>query len=126
MIQASFSEAYLYDVLAIYSIKYHYCEPKDKIDAIDNRNLLIDELTAQLGFKHDCIISSDEYMNLYDANLKVFDLINKYKQRGEILGDAKAIDMANYNRFLAKKALQEKFFPSEKLKEQKIGYEKKN
>jgi len=61
------------------------------------------------------IISSDEYANLIEANNFVFNLVDQTKAEG---GLAKQVDDANYNRYLKKQNLQNKFFTT-KMKEVK-------
>lgn len=66
------------------------------------------------------IYNSDEYKALYKANLDVFNAVDISK-KDLIL--ASEVDKLNYERFVQKNKLQEKFF-SESFKEIKVGYEK--
>ena len=118
MIKLTIDEAAAYDILSIMAIKA----------GVDKTLLwqlvrIADEIVEQVTFeKHEAIVTSPEYLTLRAANQRVFDLIDGIKTRGEQLGDAKAIDDANYARFLAKKALQAKWFDNP-LTERKLGYE---
>lgn len=119
MIKISVDEAYAFDMLSILLIKNGALQTIES-EAIANK--MIDELKARLRDSFSNVMASVEFSNLYAANLKVFNLINLIKTRPEQPGDASVIDRGNYERYLAKKALQEKFYPNETLSEKKIGY----
>ena len=70
--------------------------------------------------KFNTIIKSEEYKNLLLANKKTFKAVDKAKKD---LIKASYVDECNYERYLAKKSLQDKFF-STALRETKIGYTK--
>lgn len=59
---------------------------------------------------------SVEFFQLIRANSETFDLVEMAKKDQ---CKASEVDAANYRRYLAKKALQERFWPSEPILEQK-------
>ncbi len=69
--------------------------------------------------KYHEVMASMEYRQMVKVNCKLYDYVDAVKLN-PCLG--KEIDIEVYNRFLAKKTLQEKFFPEFVIKEQKIGY----
>jgi uncharacterized protein YukJ len=92
-----------------------------QIDAqhLNKFNLLLNEISEQIGKeKIAYILDSDEYSDLCLANLQTFELVDAVKEN-PCLG--KEVDASNYKRFLAKKALQERWFSS-KDSELKMGY----
>ena len=66
-------------------------------------------------------MESVEYKKLYEVNTKTFEAVDDAKEDGV---KASYVDKCNYERYLAKVALQERFFPEEDMKENKLGYEK--
>jgi len=123
MIRISVDEAAAYDMLAILSIKIVVNGGNDVMPSRVVEERLTSEAVASLGESlHGEIMSSPEYKRLLRANLAVFDRIDLIKTRGEQLGDATYIDQQNYQRYLCKKALQERFFPQSSITEQKLGY----
>jgi hypothetical protein len=114
-------EGYIFDILSIYQIKISKCAQEEDFIHLNNFNNLLNEIKSQIGDTlTDLIINSDEYKNLLIANLSTFELVDAVKTDA-CLG--KEVDQANYKRFLAKKALQEKWFNNNYL-EVKIGYNK--
>jgi hypothetical protein len=112
-------EGYIFDILSIYQVKI-IKSPENNVN-YDNFNQLLNEITQQIGNeKTSDIIDSKEYEALCEANLETFDLVDKVKEN-PCLG--KEVDASNYKRFLAKKALQEKWFDNT-YSEVKIGYTK--
>jgi hypothetical protein len=89
----------------------------EKLDSVMSaRAIMVDEICNQIGDdRFDEIISSEEYLNLIKANNLVFNLVDQTKTEG---GLAKQVDDANYNRYLKKQNLQNKFFTT-KMKEVK-------
>ena len=63
-----------------------------------------------------------EYRNLYEANLYVYNLIEKSFSD---TGLARETNLANHDRYLKKAELQKKFFETD-LTEVKIGYSTPN
>lgn len=117
MIYLKVNEAYAFDFLAILQIKFEI----DPINNSENYNDCLLEIKKQINNngEFDNIISSQEYKNLYLINKKTFEAVDLAKQEKV---SAKYVDECNYERFLAKKALQEKFFAKNEYKEKKIGY----
>ena len=122
MIRISLDEAYVFDLLSILDLKK--TKSQNLLDAqkhIDNYNLLYQEIASQISSqKIEKIINSIEYKELLEINNKVFELVELGKQKE---GLAKITVKANYERFILKNKLQEKFFINP-LKETKIGYDK--
>lgn len=124
MIRISLDEAYVFDMLSIITIKLKY--NKDNKQISDSMDRMMWEIGSQIGIQcFNAVVESKEFKSLIKANKEIFDRINAIKQRGEKLGDATFVDMRNYDRFLAKKALQKKFFPGKDFTEQKFGYDQK-
>jgi hypothetical protein len=117
MITISLDESYVFDILSIYQVK-KIKSPDNPIHA-NNFDRLYSEIELQIGTdKISEILSSEEFINLFEANSKTFDLVDLVKQDP---CKGKELDDCNYNRYLKKIALQEKFFCS-KITELKIGY----
>lgn len=116
MIDICVDEAYAFDYYAIMELKFHKgAIPKFLLKKIEYK------ITKQLGVElFQTIIESLEYKNLYEANVNTFDAVDKAKTNQVT---AQEVDRTNYERMLAKKELQSKFFKNALL-EQKIGYEK--
>lgn len=114
MIHLIVDEGYAFDYLAILSIKRKKSDNNYiELDFQANQTNII----HQIGFdKYAEVIRSLEYKTLVQANELVFDAVNKAK-KNEI--SARTVDELNYNRYLAKKTLQEKFF-NKTVFEQKI------
>jgi len=110
-------EGYIFDILSIYQIKSN--KFKENSINISNFRSLFDEIQLELGFaKVQEIMNSQEYQNLLSANQDTFELVDAVKTN-PCLG--REVDAANYRRFLAKKALQERWFDNS-YSEVKIGY----
>lgn len=110
-------EGYIFDILSIYQVKITK-SPANSVNHY-NYNELLSEISNQIGKETiDIILNSEEYSNLYSANLETFNLVDLVKSN-PCLG--KDVDASNYKRFLAKKALQEKWFHNS-YSEIKIGY----
>jgi len=113
----SLPEGYIFDILSIYQIKI--CKSTDDKVNLSNFNNLKKEIEDHIGTeKMLLIINSIEYAKLLEANLKTFKLVDDVKSNPCLGRD---VDRSNYERFLAKKALQEKYFNSN-YSEIKIGY----
>ena len=116
MIDISVDEAYAFDYYAIMELKCH----KGAIPELLLKKIEYN-ITKQLGTElFQTILESSEYKKLYEANVNTFDAVDKAKTNQVT---AQEVDRTNYERMLAKKALQSKFFENA-LSEQKIGYEK--
>jgi hypothetical protein len=108
---------YLWDYLSIFEVKM-----KKKQEEKTIRNFLecCMHIQTQLDEKlFHSILSSPEYKNLVEVNSNLFDLVDASKNDSVL---ASTVDAGVWSRFLAKKALQEKFFPETELKEQKFNY----
>ena len=121
MITLSLSEAFAYDLLAIADIKS--LRNPGNAQAAQICTDLDDEIARQVGLlKHTEVLHSEEYSALRLVNDEMYIRIDELKARGERMGDAMYIDSRVHKRFLAKQALQQRGFPAEPLKEQKMGY----
>lgn len=111
MIKLEVPEAFAIDYLSILAVKLY----KD-INNETKRKLFVD-CVQQLGkdiAPHLNLISySDEYRNLFDTNLAMYDAVEKarYGKEGEIT--PKQWDELNMARHRAKQELQKKFWGSE-------------
>lgn len=116
MIKISVDHAYAFDMLAILLVK---SKKQNNIQNAQNYFAAASEIKDQIGVdKMQEVLNSQEFHDLRDINSEIFDLVTK-AQTDECL--ASDIDKGNYQRYLAKKIVQERFFGGE-LKEQKIGY----
>ncbi len=129
MIKITVDEAYAYDMLSVLHVKCAK-QPNDGKAKANWRRLSVEiggEISDEHGnsLLHSSILGSPEYGRLYDVNLAIFERIDLMKTpRSEQPGDAEFIDTQNHNRYLAKQALQTRFFPSSAVTEQKFGYAK--
>lgn len=112
MIRISLTEAFVYDILAITEVK-----TKKGVCTFRDYHQQSKEISEEVGKKlHEDILRSDEYRKLYEANELTFEAVDKAK-----VDEVKASVVHNLNneRFLAKKALQQKFFPTAEFTEKK-------
>lgn len=85
-----------------------------------NYELTVNHLAGQIGQQLlDTVLASEEYDRLFRTNDKVFGLVDLAKANAVT---AKEVDAANYERFLAKQAIQTRFFAEATQIEQKFGY----
>ena len=111
MINLSTEESFALDYLSILEIK------KDRYNKIEEFNRCLDQLRWEIGPElFDIIISSQEYFNLKNANIKTFDAVDRARYGSINDITAKEVDDCNFDRHKAKSALQEKFFKTQ-LKE---------
>lgn len=110
MINLPVSEAYAFDYAAILEVKNDA-----GLNVHTDLHLVVDALHAQLG-SCSMVLLSDEYQALYKANREVFDLV-ELASKDKCL--ASEVDAANQRRYFAKRALQERFWPSKPLTEVK-------
>ncbi len=105
-------EGFVFDYLAILQVKqYHMSGMTDHVDRCKAN------IKSQIGLsKFSEIYHSQEYKNLFDANMETFQAVEKARY-GEI--SAKEVDDCNMKRYNAKVALQKKFFPSYEQVEKK-------
>ncbi len=121
IIYLSHSASFAYDLLAIAAIKARR-NPDDNA-AKGNLMMLEDEIQRQVGIlHHEQVCASEEYRELYRVNDEIYVRIDEIKARGEQLGDARYVDDRVYQRYVAKRGLQEKWFAGTALSEQKFGY----
>lgn len=108
MIKISLDEAYVFDILSIFQVKINSFTGEKLETTLLAMSDLIEEIIEQLGQeKYNDIIASQEYLEMVQANKKVFDLVDIVKNDN---GLAKETDNANHERYLKKIALQNKFF----------------
>lgn len=119
MIKLSLDEGYVFDILSILHVKMKKAS-NDNLNKVSSSFKAMEiEIISQIGEKKYAeVISSQEYNNLFKANEKTFNLVDKVKQDN---GLAKEVDDANYERYLCKIDLQKKFFNNQ-ISEIKIGY----
>jgi len=119
MINIEVDEAYAFDYLTILYIKSEkhnfFGQP------FNNWKKCYDFLKIQVNNDDlwNNIMHSQEFKNIETANLKTFHAVEKAKSN-EVT--AEYVDKCNYERYIAKKEFQNKFFPN-KITETKIGYE---
>ena len=116
MLKISLDEAYVFDLLSIYKVKIDNSSDHKKIKLIESYQLLSTEIINQIGQKlFDEIINSIDYKDLIFSNQNVFDLVDRADESelSKITADA------NFNRYMKKISLQNKFFKN-KLTEVKI------
>jgi hypothetical protein len=116
MIEIPVDESYAYDFLSILDVKRLKMQTPEAEDYFE---LCFNHIASQVGvIKNKKVMLSKEYLDLFNINLKTFDAVDKAKT-DEV--KASYVDKLNYERYLCKKALQEKFFENSQ-KEIKIGY----
>lgn len=123
MIYMPVDESYAFDMLAILECKMERCD-RDKYAELEfSHKTIADKVVGQIGNQqYFNIIFSEEYKRLFNINIKIFDKLDDLKNGKNF--SAEVIDDLNYQRYLAKKALQEEFFGVDSMSEQKLGYEK--
>lgn len=103
--------AFIFDVIAILNVKLNKLVGPNKDKALKNFTELADQIKSQIGrIEFDNIISSAEYKELYDVNLKVFNLVDIANKDDGLAGEVAG---ANTERFHLKNKLQSKFFGRE-------------
>lgn len=111
MIKINVDEGYAFDYQAILEVKH-----KRGLIGPEMVSLIANDITQNIGWgKYREIIYSQEYLQLLDVNERVFKAVDRAK-KDEVL--ASSVDSLNYERYICKKNLQEKFFNTE-LKEKK-------
>jgi hypothetical protein len=106
-----------YDYLSILGVKHDKTSNPKALE--DYKQCCID-LRTQIGDeKFESMLHSNEYLELYEANSCLFDLVDAIK-KDKSLGQA--LDAQVYVRWQKKKALQEKFYPESEYSEIKVGY----
>lgn len=116
------SPAFAYDLLAIAAIKARH--NPDDTTAKENLLLLDEAIQQQVGVMlHEQVCASPEYQRLYQVNDEMYIAIDALNANGESHGIATYINDRVYQRFLAKQALQAKWFSGTTLTETKHGYQ---
>jgi len=111
MIKISLDEAYVFDMLSVFDVKIKNFDGEKLAKTLEKFADMREEVIEQIGKeKYHQIASSVEYQNMIYANQRVFDLIDESKHD---TGLAKITDDANYDRHIAKMALQKRFFESD-------------
>ena len=111
MLQVSLDEAYVFDMLSVFDVKLKNLDGEKLAKTIEKYSDMREEVIDQMGEdKYNQIVSSLEYQKMVFANQKVFELIDESKHD---TGLAKVTDDANYERHVAKMALQKRFFDTE-------------
>lgn len=116
MIKVALDEAVVFDTLTILLIK-----TKMSAEMQHTKNYLnfVADIKDEIGLeKLYSVMNSPEFEKLRAANQKTFDLVSLAKDDKCLASD---VDKANYQRYLCKKALQDKHF-NNKLTEEKLGY----
>jgi hypothetical protein len=107
MLKISLDEAYVFDLLSINHVKIMNSSGDKKTKLIESYKLLSSEIINQIGQNlYDEILESDEYKNLISSNENVFNLVDRSNET-EL---SKMTADANFDRYIKKNALQNKFF----------------
>jgi hypothetical protein len=117
MIKINLDESYVFDLLSINEVKLESTSDLNKKTMLQHTyESLKLEIIESIGLDtFDQIISSQEYLDLKLSNKHVFDLVDRANET-EL---SKLTADANYQRYLNKMSLQNKFFIT-KLTEVKI------
>jgi len=111
MLKISVDEAYVFDMLSVFDVKLRNLDGEKLLKTIEKYSDMKEEVVEQIGEdKYNQIVSSLEYQQMVFANQRVFDLIDESKND---TGLAKITDDANYERHVAKMALQKRFFDTD-------------
>lgn len=114
MISLLVDECFALDYLSILQVKKDK-DPKNHAAWYECRSYL----ESQLSDIFDDILESEEYNDLYEANLKTFDAVGKARSGGDVT--AKEVDDCNMLRYNCKVALQAKFFSTSEMREVKLS-----
>jgi hypothetical protein len=111
MLKINLDEAYVFDMLSVFDVKIKNLDGEKLAKTIEKYSDMREEVIEQIGEdKYREITSSLEYQKMVYANQRVFELIDESKND---TGLAKITDDANYERHVAKMALQKRFFDTE-------------
>lgn len=124
MIKCSLDEAAWFDILSIHEVKIENSkDPELLAKNIDNFDNLKNEISGHIGRElFNSILLSEEYKNLVMTNSFIFEMVDDVKRIDNPF--AARMDGLNYERYLNKKSLTDKFFGGN-IKEVKLGYDKK-
>jgi hypothetical protein len=115
MINIEVDEGYAFDYLSILEVKKNLYPSETKFSTY---NKCANFLKNQLGHElFNQVLSSNEYIDLYNSNKKTFNLVDLARKNGPVT--AKEVDDANMERFFCKQKLQNSFFNGN-LAEEKI------
>jgi hypothetical protein len=106
MINISVDEAQAFDFLTILLVKEARIHtPQTHKDSIS----CFDSIRYQVGgVLFEEILVSEEYIGLFNVNLRLFDVLERVRSEEKI--DARVVDDLNLARWKLKKQLQKKFF----------------
>jgi len=118
MIKLSVDEGQAFDYLSILQVKADMdpTNSKKTVQYYECGDQIADQISDEKFAK---IYESQEYKDLYNANLQTFKLVDLAK-RDQVT--ASEVDKANYQRYIHKVKLQNKFFNTS-ITEIKVGYE---
>jgi len=108
-------EAYAFDYLSILDVKVDEIRTSECSESFLRCYRAMKDQMSDI----ESIMQSKEYLDLKEANRRVFKLVDKAK-RDEV--KASEVDCGNYERCKKRKALQDKFFGGGTT-EVKVGYE---
>lgn len=109
---------YAFDFLSIYEVKINKVNTVQNVkNFTETYHYLKEQIDERKFFE---VMDSKEYADLLKANEELFDLVDLAKKDAV---KASVVDAGVYKRFLAKRALLEKFFPEAEKVEQKFGYD---
>ncbi len=122
MISVPVDPGYAYDLLSILDVKDEKVRTQASADAC---GALYHDLARQVGTElHFAVTRSPEFASLKRVNLLLFELIDRLKapDRPPDVCYDRDVDQLNYQRYLGKRALQQRFFPDTPQTEVKLGY----
>lgn len=123
MIKLDVNEAEGYDRLSVEQIKFTKY-PNNKL-AEENYRFRFRRLEEDVGKEvHQAIIQSQEYNNLLQLNLRMFETIDLLKSPNRDKCYDEIIDNMVFERKKLQEILQKKFFPDKPYTQQKFGYVK--
>jgi hypothetical protein len=115
----------VFDDLSVLAIKC--AKTSGSAPAVANLSTYSVPISGELGDRYGTslygqIVESPEYANLYSVNLRLFDLIDHMSgpERDPSQCYDVAVDGLNRDRWRAKAALQQRFWPDAPLSEQKV------
>jgi hypothetical protein len=107
MLKISLDEAYVFDLLSIHEVKLMKSGGDKRKQLEKTYDKLKEEIISQIGHeKYTKIVVSPEYHDLKISNAIVFMLVDRSNQ-SEL---SKLTADANYDRYIKKTTLQNKFF----------------
>lgn len=114
MINISISPAEAFDRLSILLIK-----EKNGLNCQSETKVLLSEIIDSIGhYKFTNVMSSKEYLDLYDANDDCWKLISNIRKGKKF--DAKIVDDINMLRFKFKQNLQKQHFGEELIEQKEV------